>query len=246
MIRGVRKVVLEDFDEAIVLLDQAIALDPGFAPALALCAAAHEGRLTHGGAAPAGVDDKREALDLAERALAADSNDAMVLMTAGTHRLILAGDEMSSFPLLLKAEEMNPNSLLIANVTSYCFWHAGRIEESIARFLRALSLARGTPETVWTMNGLAGALMSVGRIEEALDWGLRVLEQTDTIASAHCTVAAAYAHLGRHTEAEAMVRKALASWPDMTIKGMIGPKTAPREQFRLLEEGLLKAGLPAT
>ena len=44
-------------DEAIILLDRAIALDPAFAPALALCAAAHELRVTNGGCAPSGVDD---------------------------------------------------------------------------------------------------------------------------------------------------------------------------------------------
>lgn len=246
LMRGVREKRPSDFSEAITILDQAITLDPGFAPGLALCAAAHESRLTHGGVAPAGVDDRHEALELAERALAADSSDAMVLMTAGAHRLILAGDEAGGLPLLLRAEELNPNSLLIANVTAYCFWHAGRMEEAIARFSRALMLARGAPETVWTMNGLAVAQMSAGRLEEALHWGLRVIERTETIDFAHCVVASAYAHLGRQADAEARVQRALAIWPGLTVNGLIGPKTAPRAQFRLLEEGLLKAGLPAT
>jgi TolB-like protein len=241
LVRGVRE---KDYDGALSFLQQAIALDPNFAPALALCAAAHESRLTHGGVAPPGVDDRREALDLAERALAADSNDANVLMTAGVHRLLLNRDEAGGFPLLLRAEALNPNSLLIANVTAWCFWHAGRTEESIARFSRALVLARATPEAVWPMGGLSGAYLSAGRFEEALHWGLRVLEVTDKLEFAYCQVIAAYAHLGRQTDAAARLRKAIALWPDLTVEWLIGPKATPRARFRMLEEGLLKAGLP--
>lgn len=244
LLQGVRDFRVEHFDEAIRLLEQAIALDPGFAPALALCAAAHELRLTNGGVAPPGVDDARAALDLVERALEADSSDAMVLMEAGALRLILAGDSDRAFALLEAAEALNPNSLLIANVAAYCFWHAGQIEASIARHRRAVRLAPAAPEAVWSMNGLAMSHLSAGQIEEALDWGLRVLERTDVLDSAHCVVAAAFAHLGRQAEAEARIDRVLATWPDLTIDRLIGAKKAPKAQFRLLEQGLLMAGLP--
>lgn len=244
LIRGVRDFRLEHFSEAIVLLDQAIALDPGFAPALALCAGAHELRLTNGGVPPPGVDDAKEALDLGERALQADSNDAMVLMTVGAHQLIHGGNEARGFALLKQAEALNPNSLLIANVAAYCFWHAGQIEESIERHKRALSLAPAAPEAVWAMNGLATSHLSVGRMEEALHWGLSVLERTDALDSAHCVVAAACVHIGRQSEAEARMRRILTLWPDLTIERLIGAKKAPKAQFQLLRQGLIKAGLP--
>ncbi|HVY20271.1 MAG TPA: winged helix-turn-helix domain-containing protein, partial [Bauldia sp.] len=53
---------LEHYDEAIDLLDRAIALDPGFAPVLALAAWAHEKRLTRSGTPPPGVDDALSAI----------------------------------------------------------------------------------------------------------------------------------------------------------------------------------------
>jgi TolB-like protein/Tfp pilus assembly protein PilF len=245
LLRGVRDYRVEDFSEAIVLLEQAIELDPGFAPALAMCAGAHELRLTNGGVAPEGVDDAREALDLVERALQADSSDAMVLLEAGALSLVLAGDEARAFMLLRQAEALNPNSSLIANTVAYCFWHAGQIEESITRRMHALRLVPGAPEAVWIMSGLAQAHLSAGQMEEALHWGLRALEKTDLFDTVHCVVAAAYAHLGRQTEAEAQIRRAVARWPDLTIHGLIGAKKAPRAQFRSLEQGLLRAGLPA-
>jgi tetratricopeptide (TPR) repeat protein len=242
LMRGVRA---KDYDRALILLDQAIALDPGFAPALALCSGAHETRLTHGGVAPPGVDDRRLLLELSERALALDSDDAMVVMTAGTARLLHNGDEAGGFSLLLRAEALNPNSLIIANVTAWCFWHAGRTDESIARFSRVIAMARTTPEVVWSMSGLSGAYLSAGRFEEALHWGLQVLERTDKLDFAHCQVVAAYAHLEQEANAEARLKKTLALWPDLTVERLIGPKATPRERFRFLEEGLLKAGLPA-
>ena len=245
LVRGVRDFRPEHFDEAIILLDQAIGLDPGFAPALALCAAAHELRVTNGAIAPAGVDDRREALDLIERALQQDRSDAMVLAQAGALHLVLAGDERRAFALLKEAEAINPNSLFIANVVAYCFWHAGHIEASITRQMRALRLAPRVPEAVWTMNGLAVAHLSAGRAGKALQWGLRVLERTEALDSAHCVVAAAYVHLGQQKNAEARIRRVLAIWPELSVKRLIAFKTAPQAQFRLLEQGLLKAGLPA-
>jgi TolB-like protein/tetratricopeptide (TPR) repeat protein len=245
LIRGVRDFQLEHFEEAIVLLEQAIALDPNFAPALALCSAAHELRLTNGGVAPPGVDDARIALDLIERALQADNSDAMVLVSAGAVQLVLANNEARAFALLRQAEALNPNSLLIISIAAYCYWHVGQYDEAIERRLRGLALAPDTPEAVWLMGGVAMAHLSAGRMEEALQWGLRALDKTELLDLPHCIVAAAYAHLERQAEAEAHVKRIRTRWPDLTIHRLTGAKTAPRVRFQYLEQGLLLAGLPA-
>jgi TolB-like protein/Flp pilus assembly protein TadD len=245
LLKGVRDFRLDHFDQAIALLDRAIALDPAFAPALALCAAAHELRLTNGGIAPPGTNDRDEAFDLIERALQQDQSDAMVLAQAGALHVVLGGDERRGFALLAQAETLNPNSLLIANISAYCFWQVGDVEASITKHMRALRLAPSVPEAAWAMNGLARSLLSAGRADEALHWGLRALERTEALDSAHCVVAAAYAHLGQQANAEARIRRALVIWPKLSVRSLISYKTAPRARFRLLEEGLLRAGLPA-
>jgi hypothetical protein len=63
------------YSHAIALLDRAIAIDPNYAPVLALASWVHEKRKTVGGAEPPGVDDAAISVDLAERALAADPDD---------------------------------------------------------------------------------------------------------------------------------------------------------------------------
>ena len=75
------------YTDAIELLDRAIALAPGYAPALALASWAHEKRKTLAGTAPAGVDDVEISLALAQRALDADPNDAMAMGLLGWQRI---------------------------------------------------------------------------------------------------------------------------------------------------------------
>ena len=95
------------------------------------------------------------------------------------------------------------------------------------------------------MSGISRAYLSAGRFEEALHRGLRVLEVTDKLDFSYCQVVAAHAHLGREAEAKAYLQRTLALWPDLTVERLIGPKATPRVRFGMLEEGLLKAGLPA-
>jgi TolB-like protein len=246
LMQGMRIVRLEHYSEAVLLLERAVAIDPGFAPALAYAAWAHEKRLTRSGVAPPGVDDAQEAIALAERAFLADPSDAVVLAVAGVLLITLKGDREEGFARINRAVALNPNSCLVANVAGYAYFHCGHYDESIACHLRGLQLTRGRPEAYWSINGVARAHLSAGRIEEALAWGLRGLETSNGIDFAHCIVAAAYAHLGRKEEAQAAVQRALSIWPTLTIASLLGPNGEPETRDRSLVEGLLKAGMPAS
>jgi hypothetical protein len=240
--RGAMRV--EDYDELIDLLHRAIALDPTFAPALALCAWHHEKRLTRNGTAPPGIDDAREALQLADRALAADGADAFVLLVAGVVRLTVVRDEEAGFDLIMRALAINPNSFIILNTAGYAHFHRGNYEESIACNMSALELSPGSPDNFWSFDGLARAFLAAGRFEEALTWGLRGREATTALDFSYCVVAAALAHLGRLDDAREAVAAARAIWPELTIMRLVGHYGQPREYDRLLADGLRKAGLP--
>lgn len=241
--QGVRIVQLQDFDRAIELLEQAIGLDPDFAPALALAAWAHEMRLTRGGAAPAGVDDGTLALQLAARGLAADDNDPNVVLVAGIVRLTISGEHATGLALIRRAQAANPNSLLIANVAGYASFFMGDYDGAIASHARFLQLSPGLAETFWSLNGIARAHLAAGRVEEALAWGLRGLAASEGVDFSHCIVAAAYAHLGRIDEAQAQLARAHAIWPDLTISSLLGRTGQPDGRDRVLVEGLRLAGL---
>jgi adenylate cyclase len=236
---------VEDYDKQIDLLHRSITLDPKFAQALAWCAWAHEKRLTRGGSAPPGVDDAREALELAERAMAADSADALVLLVAGVVRLTIAREDDAGFALIMRALAVNPNSLPIINTAGYAYYHRCDYDNAISCRTRALELiSPGSPDGFWILSGIARAHLGAGRFEEALTWGLRAREATTALDFAYCVVAASYAHLGRLHEAREGVAAARAIWPELTITRLVGHYGQPRECDRLLAEGLRAAGLP--
>ncbi|HVY18790.1 MAG TPA: winged helix-turn-helix domain-containing protein [Bauldia sp.] len=237
---------LEHYNEAIALLDRAIALDPGFAPVLALAAWAHEKRLTRSGTPPSGVDDAASAIALAERAMRADDGDAFVLMVAGVVLMTVKGEPDAGYALIKRAYAINPNSQAIAKVIGYAHWHRGSFEEGLACTLHALQLSPAGGQAVRCMSQMARVSLSAGRMEDALTWGLRTMDNPAPTDFALCVAAACYAHMGRLEEARATVQRTLGLWPQLTIAGLMGPGGRPDAHDRLLVEGLAKAGMPAS
>lgn len=243
-VHGVQR--LEHYDEAIDLLDRAIALDPGFAPVLALAAWAHEKRLTRSGAPPPGVDDAAAAIALAERAMQADDGDAFVLMVAGVVMMTIRGQPDAGYALIKRAYAINPNSQAIAKVIGYAHWHRGSFDDAVACTHRALQLSPAGGQAIRCMSQMARVHLSAGRIEDALAWGLRTIDNPAATDFALCITAACYAHMGRMEEALATVRSTLAIWPALTIASLLGTGGRPDAHDRLLVEGLIKAGMPAS
>ena len=237
---------LEHYDEAIDLLDRAIALDPGFAPVLALAAWAHEKRLTRSGTPPPGVDDAAAAIALAGRAMQADDGDAFVLMVAGVVLMTIKREPDAGYALIKRAYVSNPNSQAIAKVVGYAHWHRGSFDDAVACSLRALQLSPAGGQSIRCMSQLARAHLSAGRIEDALVWGLRTLESPAATDFSLCVTTACYAHMGRMEEAQATLKATLAIWPALTVASLMGTGGRPDAHDRLLVEGLLKAGMPAS
>jgi TolB-like protein len=243
-VNGVQR--LEHYDEAIDVLDRAIVLDPNFAPVLALAAWAHEKRLTRAGVPPPGVDDAAAAIDLAERAMHADDGDAFVLMVAGVVMMTVRGEPEAGFALIRRAYAINPNSQAIAKVVGYAHWHRGRFDDALSCTLRALQLSPAGGQAIRCMSQMARVSLSAGRIEDALTWGLRTMDNPAPTDFALGVTAACYAHMGRLVDAQAIVGTTLAIWPKLTIATLMGPGGRPDTHDRVLVEGLARAGMPAS
>ncbi|MEX2277814.1 MAG: winged helix-turn-helix domain-containing protein [Cucumibacter sp.] len=244
MVYGKRIARVDDYGPVLRVLERAIALEPGFAPALAMAASMHEFRFTLKGVAPPGVDDAALAVSLSARALAADPNDPMVLMVAGAIRMTIIGDSDGGFAMINQARELNPNSMLILNAAAFANYHRGDYDAAIECNLRSLRLTPGSPDCFWAYRGISRSHISAGRVEESLAWAERALATPIVAYSAHCLAAACYAHLGRIEEARAAVKNAISIWPDVTIEGFLGDDARPQTRDRLLVEGLRAAGMP--
>jgi TolB-like protein len=239
----ISSVAAHDYGKAIVLLERAITLDPGFAPALAHASWAYAKRLGSG-KTPPGVDDAHKSLELARRALAADSNDATVLAIAGLHLMAVKEDEERGYGIVMRAFALNPNSFLVANFAGFAHRQHGNFDDSIACHLRALGFMPGAPEVIWCYTAVAAAHLSAGRFEEALVWALRARDLYDGLEWTQSTLAAAYAHLGRFDEARDALKVVTAARPELTVAELFGRNQTSGPHDAFLVEGLVKAGIP--
>lgn len=229
---------------AIVLLDRAIAIDPSYAPALALGAWAREKRKTVGGAEPPGADDAKISFALAERALEADPDDPVVIALMGWLRMLFRRD-FSGLQLCMRAVALNPNNLLVLNWATVSNLFGGDLDDAIAFATRAVELSPMSPDTYVCLNDIAWGHMLAGRFEVSLEWARRTLDVNDTYVYTHIDIAVACAHLGRIAEARAAVATALRLRPDFTVAERVGffPIRAP-ERIERIADGLRKAGMP--
>lgn len=235
----------DHYDKAIELFDRAIALDPEYAPALALCAWAHEKRMHRHGTRVPGVDDAGDAIALSERALKADPTDPMSVLVAGVVSMTIKGDAETGYRLIRQAAALNPNSGVIAGTAAYTAFHRGDFDESVAMHERALAARPGAPSNFWSTEGLARAHLAAGRVEEALTWAMRSRDYPFAHDAVRAVEVAAYALLGRRDEAKDTLDELLAEWPGSTIETLLDGDPASRRHERLLKEGLERAGLPA-
>lgn len=234
-----------NYSEAIELLERAIALDSGFAPALAHASWAYAKRLGSG-TTPRGANDAQKGIELARRALAADSNDAAVLAIAGLQLMAVEDDAERGYGIVMRAFALNPNSFLVANFAGFAHRQHGNFDEAVACHMRALGFMPGAPEVIWCYTAIAVAHLSARRFEEALVWALRARDVYDGLEWTQTTLAAAFAHLGRIDEARDALRVVTAARPGLTIAEFFGRNQKPGPHDGLLVEGLVKAGIPRT
>lgn len=208
----------DGYADAVELLDRAAALEPRHASVLSMAAFAHIKR--PGTTAAEVAADTAAAATLSERALAIDSSDPFALLVAGMVELDRGRTE-KGLALADRAYELNPNSLLICNITGYLHWTCGNYDETITRSLRALHICPGVPEVFWGMIGIARAHLSSGRIDDALLWAQRSLDAHPDQDEVLPILSAAYALSGQMPEAETTLSTLLRLRPDISLAGLI-------------------------
>ena len=233
---------LPGYTVAIGLLDRAIGLDPGYAPALAFASWAHEKRTTFGGVLP-GIDDVEMSLALAQRALDADPDDAVAMALLGWQRILFRWD-YAGLALCARAIELNPNNRAVLDLTAVAHLFAGDLDQVIVCGMRALQLSPGAPDAYMCLNHISSAHLAAKRFDEAAKWAERSIDLEKGFVFSHLHLAASYAHLGRIEEARACMKVARALRPDFTIAFMKARPMRFPERRAPVVEGLRKAGMP--
>ena len=227
-------------------LEDAVQLDPGYAPALTALSDTYNRAWLVADDAPAlagefqnpAVSDR--ALSLAERAIAADPTlaEAHSQLAWVLHWRYRRADALAAFR---RANDLNPN--MADGRYALALAHAGHADDSIALLNRIFPLDP-LPRPIY-FSYLANSYYLAGRYPQALETSRTTVDRLPAVFQARVWHAAAAAQLGLDEEARAAAAATLRLRPNFTIAGFLGMiRLANPGQALSLEEGLRKAGLP--
>ena len=227
--------------KAIVLLEEALKLEPDYSAAHAYLSWCFHSRFGRGGLRE---EDRLAAVSHAREAVALGNDDATALAIAA---LVLAydGHEIST---ALKTFD-RALELSNSNVFALC-WNAailawiGKTELAIERAQRALRLGP-FDSLIWRAHhALSIAYFHSQRYGEAADAARSVIAANPAYSIPRAILAAALVRLERLDEAKAMAQTVLEREPSFTIRGTARYSELEPAVFRPFAEAWREAGLP--
>ena len=219
---------------------EAIALDPDYAMAYLRLSATHLMDLLYGSTkSPKRSLERAE--ELVQKALALDDSLAeaysflgRIYLTKRQHEKAIAEGE--------RALALAPNSAFIHAALAFSLYYAGRPEEAIGLYKKAIRL-NPIPRS-WYLSGLGAAYRLTGRYEEAISAYKKALHRAPDSLFAHLGLASAYNLLGREEEARTEAEEVLRIDPKFSLdhlaKSLFFKNQADTE---LVIDSLRKAGL---
>jgi TolB-like protein/Tfp pilus assembly protein PilF len=198
---------------ALDLLNRAIALDPNYAPALALAAICHRVIFNFRWS-----DDleavRRQGLEFADRALKTGSDDAHVLANVASVLPYLGADPWEAAALLDRAIELNPGSATVWFYSGNCRLQVGQTDLGLEHLETALRLDPVGPTRPNLVGFLGQGRFQQGRFAEATMLQRELLQVIES-PRGYGFLAASLGQLGRIDEAvDALARyRALTPQP---------------------------------
>jgi len=228
---------------ALRCLQQALAIDPSYAPALGLAAYCHVERGIQGWAQDLEAE-ATEGLRLAVRAVELARDDANVLWMAAYAGRSFGMDQDHAKELLDRSLHLNPNSAMALTIAA---WNQALVDPPAALELlrRAERLSPRDPRA-WVM-AAAGAFAHyiAGQFKDAASLAKKALAQNPRSARALRLLAASLAKLGERDRAAAAIQEVVAIDPQLTIsKVRRRLRHWPESAWNSYSEGLRLAGLP--
>lgn len=191
--------------EALGLLGQAIMRDQHCSPALARAAYCHY-RLVLDGRSDDPAVDRREAIELARRALEAGRDDPDTLACAAQVLAYFGGDINAMTALVDRALTLNPNFVRGWHSSADVRLNAGQLNLAIAHIDTAWRLNPGIQDSA--SHALVGAAHFLARrFNEAVTNLLLAIQADPSSPVPYRYLAACYAHMDRPEEAREIVQR---------------------------------------
>jgi adenylate cyclase len=233
-----------DYDEAIRLFREAVALDPNFATALARLAHALFASVPYGYAEDI-AKAQASARAVAEQAISLDANEAMAHYVLGQLHT-MSGEKEMAIGKQQTAIAINPNydrghhGLGWAN-----HYGAGLAEQALPHYDAALRLNPRDPLRWTTLAYKGSALRALGRHDEAIAHCRQACQFPNSGHLPHMHLAAALAEAGQESEAREETDRAIALQPALSISFIRSRFTGMHEtSLQSLLDSMRKAGMP--
>ena len=166
----------EGVAEAIRLAHRALELDPRLGSAAALAGDCHASSVVWGYANDPQFA-RKEAVRLARLALRIDDGDPDTLSRVAVISACMVGASEAEIEMADRAVALNPNSWRTWNNRGWVYRIAGLPEEAIRSFERAIRMSPVDPLLYMTLIGIGGAVIELGRFDEAIVVGKKALRR---------------------------------------------------------------------
>jgi adenylate cyclase len=200
--------------EALRLVEQAIARDPDYGPALGW-AAIYSMQLVTSGRSEDAPADRRKSVDFARRAMEVAGDDAGILVNAAWPLGVFGEDIGATLELVDRALGLNPNSARAWRASSFLRLLAGQPDVALAHAETSLRLnpRTGVGPLYYTMGR---AHFFSRRFDQAVPKLLLAIEEGPSEAVRYRYLAACYAHMGRLDDAREIIARLRAITPVLT------------------------------
>lgn len=225
-------------------LVRAIALDPHYAQAYAYSA----WRLNFWvgeGRSQDSKKDKARALELSQRAIELDPEDAFALAVAGHLLTFFGGKADDALELFDNALTLDENSAFAWGLSALTYAYLGRADEALERLRNVSRLSPFDPLNFyfWIVAGIAEFV--AGRYAEAVTWLRKSKRANPRFIACQRMLTAALAQSGDVEAARAMANELLEAEPSFRVSELVAwyplSRAADLERFKA---GLHAAGLP--
>jgi TolB-like protein/Flp pilus assembly protein TadD len=235
----------ESMAAALRCLDQALEIDPSYAPAMASFAYYHshchfQGWMTQ-------PDDKRDrAIKLATDAVDLARTDANVLWQAAFAVWTLQRDGSRALELFRRSLQINPNSAIALGMAGWVEAANGNPAEGRRLLEKSQRLSPRHPRGWFVSTGMAIACLADSKFQEAVTWCEKALAENPRFGVALRVLAVALVNDGQLERAKKKVAEALELEPHLTLSGLRTriPLRQAAPILDLYRESLKKAGLP--
>ncbi|KRR25607.1 hypothetical protein CQ14_18255 [Bradyrhizobium lablabi] len=233
----------ENNDVAEKYFEQAIALDPGFAPAYGGAAICIAWRRANKWPQDIAGDNSR-VLQLADRLKELGTDDALALTAVGFLLFWFALDQDAGIELMERAIRSNPNFARALHSRGLVRSWQGESSSAIAQLEQSLRLNPHDPFKYNALLGLALAHHSAGRHDQAGEWidkAVRALPPAHFVGRVQAILC--YVGAERLEDARKLMAEALRQHSGLSRSTFAAPHFSPKLRAELLE-ALIKAGLP--